>query len=74
MKTQVIRQVIFVNSNAETLFTTISVVTGALQCICDVISILRGIRNLSFQHYSLFSYFQIDFELNHVVYFDCGSV
>ena len=26
------------------------------------IDILRGIRNLSFQHYSLFSYFQIDFE------------
>ena len=39
MKTQVIRQVTFVNSNAEILFTTISVVTGAHQCVCDVISI-----------------------------------
>ena len=43
-------------------------------CKYYIVYILRGIRNLSFQHYSLFSYFQIDFELNHVVYFDCGSV
>ena len=35
-----------VNSNAEILFTTISVVTGAHQCICDVISICYEIQKI----------------------------